>query len=185
LKTGSPGIAFGFVGPPALEQLVFTLPLGDLTYLLGPAATAEDSRSLNLEEVKATVDALMASIGRGLPPSTAIKPVPADKLAFNKLPAHWVGLIEMGSKNAPHVLEYFERHPVAETGSTVARHFADRYTELKQQGLDAGAIMDSLYERLAGIGTVTPARQVATHALLAYLFDACDIFEDHPSKVLA
>jgi len=30
---------------------------------------------------------------------------------------------------------------------------------------------------------VTTVRQVAAQALLAYLFDACEIFEDHADKV--
>jgi hypothetical protein len=43
--------------------------------------------------------------------------------------------------------------------------------------------MDALYEQITGVGSVSVQRQVAAQALLAYLFDACDIFEDHPSKV--
>jgi hypothetical protein len=45
--------------------------------------------------------------------------------------------------------------------------------------------MRSLYEGITGVGSVSPERQVAAQALLAYLFEACDIFEDHPSKVNA
>jgi hypothetical protein len=43
--------------------------------------------------------------------------------------------------------------------------------------------MAELYEMVTGIGSVTPARQVAAQAILAFLFESCDIFEDQPSKV--
>jgi hypothetical protein len=67
----------------------------------------------------------------------------------------------------------------------LAKVFKGRYEDLKLQGLSPNAIMRSLYEDITGVGSVTPERQVAAQALLAYLFEACDIFEDHPSKVNA
>jgi len=42
--------------------------------------------------------------------------------------------------------------------------------------------MSGLYEMVAGIGNVTASRQVAAQAVLAFLFESCDIFEDQPSK---
>ena len=44
--------------------------------------------------------------------------------------------------------------------------------------------MSSLYDMIAGAGNVTPQRQIAAQALLAFLFESCDIFEDLPSRVL-
>lgn len=185
LKKANPTRTFGFVGPASLETIVLSLPPADLLYLLGPAATAEDSRTLNLSDVRDAVDALMQAIGASSAQPTTVKPVPADKLSFNKLPPHWVHLITAGSLNEAYVREYFERHPDATTGDKVAKSFSERYLALKHEGLKPGEIMDALYERLTGIGSVTASRQVAAHALLAYLFDACDIFEDDPSKVSA
>jgi hypothetical protein len=65
----------------------------------------------------------------------------------------------------------------------VAREFAERYKALKQEALAPGEILDALYEQVTGMGAVTAVRQVAAQAILAYLFDACEIFEDHPDKV--
>ena len=79
--------------------------------------------------------------------------------------------------------QYFEHHPTPETGEKVAKAFAERYVALKQDNLLPGAIMDGLYEQITGMGSASSQRQFAAQALLAYLFDACDIFEDHPSKV--
>ncbi len=56
--------------------------------------------------------------------------------------------------------------------------FNARYKYLKAQNLTPASIMDGLYEFVTGIGSVAPARQVAAQALLAHLFESCDIFEN-------
>jgi hypothetical protein len=175
----------GAIGPTALGNWVLELSEAELSAMLGPAATAEDSRNLRLEEVRQLVDSLIASLESDAPSTSEVKPVPFDKLAFNKLPQHWMQLLSSASANGPYVRQYFEQHPNVETGTLVARQFSDRYKALKQEGLDAGAILDALYEQITGMGAVTAVRQVAAQAILAYLFDACDIFEDHPDKVEA
>jgi hypothetical protein len=183
MKTAFPQHGFGTIGPAGLEQRVFLLNDAQLFDLLGPAATAEDGRNLRMDEVRALVDSLMTSIDAGPVVSATIRPVPRDKLVFNNLPQHWHGLITAASQNAPYVKQYFEHHPTPETGEKVAKAFAERYVALKQDNLLPGAIMDGLYEQITGMGSGSSQRQVAAQALLAYLFDACDIFEDHPSKV--
>jgi len=162
---------------------VFRLSEDCLFGLLGPVATAEDSRNLRMDEVRDLVDALMRSIDAGPGTVGEIKPVPREKLVFNALPHHWCGLIAAASQNAPYLRQYFDQHPKPETGEDIAKAFAERYTSLKQENLLPGPIMDRLYEHITGVGSVSAQRQVAAQAILAYLFDACDIFEDHPSRV--
>ncbi len=48
-----------------------------------------------------------------------------------------------------------------------------------------GLLFTRVYEGITGIGSPAPEQQVAAQALLAYLFEACDIFEDRPSRVAA
>jgi hypothetical protein len=175
----------GLVGPPWLEEQVLALDPKFIGDLLGPAATAQDTRNLQIAEVRDVVDALMKTLDETVDGGATIATVPVDKLAFNKLPNHWVQLISNASQNGPIVRRYFEHHHDVEAGARVAAEFSTRYKALKLQGLTPGFIMDQLYEQLTGIGVATAARQVAAHSLLAYLFDACDIFEDHPSKVTA
>jgi hypothetical protein len=45
--------------------------------------------------------------------------------------------------------------------------------------------MAGLYEAVVGIANVTNDRAVAAQALLAFLFHACDIFEDKPFEAAA
>jgi hypothetical protein len=109
---------------------------------------------------------------------SAIKPVPANKLDINDLPGHWRSLIAGGWQNAHLVKKYLDAHHDAMMGERLAQIFRDRYSYLKSQHLAPGSIMSSLYEMVTGIGHVAPPQQVAAQALLAFLFESCDIFED-------
>lgn len=80
-------------------------------------------------------------------------------------------------------MKYFERHQNPEYGKLVARIFREKYEALKLQNLSPDAIMSELYVQTAGNGIVPPARQVAVQAVLAHVFDSCDIFEDRPEAV--
>ncbi len=172
---------FGLFGPPAIAKVVLNLGADDLLLLLGPAATAADSRNLRIEDVRNLVQDLMDKIQKPPALEMDIKPVPLEKLAFNNLPGHWVGLIKLGTQNAGYVEEYISRHRDPEVGERLARIFGDRYKALKLDGLNPGEIMDGLYELIVGVGVVTPQRQVAACALLAHLFESCDIFEKTPT----
>ena len=111
-----------------------------------------------------------------------IEPVSQDKLQTNGLPVYWHHLISGGWRNAHLVSAYFGEHHDPLRGEQIATMFRDRYDYLKSQQLNPASIMDSLYEYVTGIGTVSPARQVAAQALLAHLFESCDIFENMPES---
>jgi hypothetical protein len=113
---------------------------------------------------------------------TTIKPVPPEKLRYNDLPSHWQSLIASGWQNTEIVAKYFNQHHDPIAGEKIAQIFRVRYKYLKDQQLKPGAIMSDLYGTVAGIGYVSAPRQVAAQGLLAYLFECCDIFEDHPAK---
>jgi hypothetical protein len=128
------------------------------------------------------MDSLISAISGGPSTSDEVKPVPHDKLKFNKLPEHWCGLIRAGIQNAPYVAEYVNQHYDPEAGGKIAVAFNERYRVLRLEGLEPGTIMDRLYEGITGVGSVTAERQVAAHALLAHLFESCDIFERQPDQ---
>jgi len=127
----------------------------------------------------------MASISSGTALNASIKPVPSDKLTFNQLPGHRVQLLTLASTNGPYVQQYFEQNSDLELGARIAQVFSSRYQALKQKALTSGQIMNAVDEQTTGMGSETTARQIAAQALLAYLFDACEIFENHADKVEA
>jgi len=174
---------FGFISMEGFEERIFALDVANIEDLLGPAATARDAQNLQPVELRDLIAAVAAAADEVKSNVEPIAPVPAEKLVFNKLPGHWHSLIAGGWQNAHYVAKYLDRHYDPLVGEKIAQLLRDRYQYLKAQNLQPSAIMSQLYEMVTGIGSVTPARQVAAQALLAFLFESCDIFEDQPSKV--
>jgi hypothetical protein len=171
---------FGFVSLEGFEDRIFKLDAAAIEGLLGPVATNAHAHNFQPQELKQIIAAI-ASAADELPvTSNPIGTVPVDKLVFNKLPGHWHWLISAGWQNAHHVSGYLNRHHDPLVGEKVAQIFRDKYKYLRAQNLAPGAIMSALYEFVTGVGSVSPSRQVAAQALLAYLFESCDIFEDAP-----
>ena len=146
----------------------------------GPAATQEDEQKLQVEELRSLIDDLVRAREDGDPTLINIEPVSVDKLNTNGLPVYWHDLISGGWRNAHLVNAYFSGHHDPMRGEHIACMFHDQYNYLRSQKLDSASIMDSLYEFVTGIGSVPPPRQVAAQALLAHLFESCDIFENTP-----
>ena len=185
LATSAPQYKFGFVGLEGFKERVFSLDPHQIEQLLGMVASSQDAQNLQLSELRDLIAGVAAAADQVEFDVTTIRPVPPEKLAFNNLPSHWRSLISGGWQNAHLVSSYLNRHDNPLVGETIAQAFRTRYNYLRSQTLSAGAIMSALYEDAAGIGNVTPVRQVATQALLAYLFESCDIFEGHPQAAVA
>lgn len=173
---------FGFIGIEGLGERIFALEMSKIEDLLGVAASSRDTQDLQAAELRELVAALATAADEVQFDVTAIQPVPPEKLAFNNLPSHWRALIAGGWQNMGLVARYFNRHHDPLVGEKIAQIFRIRYQYLKAQHLESGAIMSVLYETVTGIGNVTASRQVAAQALLAFLFECCDIFEDQPAK---
>jgi hypothetical protein len=183
LETANSNHGFGFVGMEGFEERIFSLELSKIEDLLGIVATSQDAQNMQATELRDLVANVEHSGDEAPLDVTAIKPVPPDKLEFNKLPNHWRLLIANGWQNAHLVEKYLAHHHDPLTGERIAQALRVQYQYLKVQKLSPSAIMGSLYELVTGTGSVTPARQVAAQALLAFLFESCDIFEDYPITV--
>lgn len=180
LKNANPDLVFGFLGPERIDEIVAELTAEKRDGLLGAAARAADYQNLQLPLVKALIDAVMTSVdqdvGLGDPPEE----VSSEKLDHNKLPPHWVQTIQMGRMNHRVIDQYFDRHPEPLRGEQLAQVFRDRYAHLKSQSISPKAIMDNLFDFIAGEGDVPVRRIVAANSILAYLFESCDILENAP-----
>jgi hypothetical protein len=180
LETANPKIKFGFIGFEGFAERVFKLTPQQIGHLLGPAASQTDAKNLDIATLRKLVNDLAAAADAAQPEDIDLRPVPVDKLAYNQLPNHWRFLISGGWINAPIVASYFERHPDPLTGDKVAALFKEKYNYFKTQNLAPGDIMAALFELVTGIGNVLPQQQVAAQALLAFLFENCDIFDRDP-----
>ena len=182
MRAAYPHHGFEVMGRAGFEKRVLALAEGEIVALIGPAASAEDTRNMRLETVAELVDAIMQAVDKtaafgGSDP----RPVPARKLEFNKLPNHWRHTIESQMANAKLAGEYLRLHPDPMRGPKIGAIFKARYLSLREQSLPPDAIMAKLHQAIIGVGAYDNERVVAANALLAYLFDACEIFEDKPS----
>ena len=180
LENTNKELKFGFIGREGFEVRILNLPIEKIQDLLGPAATNQDAQNMQVVELQHLINAVANAVDELRFDVTTIRPVPPEKLDFNNLPNHWRSLIAGGWQNSHHVSSYFENHHDVEIGEKIAQKFRDKYKYLKNQNLQSGEIMSHLYEFVAGGGEVLPQRQVAVQALLAYLFENCDIFENPP-----
>lgn len=178
LKKENPDLKFGFIGLEGFEERISRLGDTLVTQLLGPVATNQDSRNLQIEELRDLVNAVAQATESITTTDSHIEPVPVDKLDANDLPGHWHSLISGGWQNAYLVASYLDLHPDPLVGERIAGIFNKKYQYLREQNLSPGNIMNSLYEMVTGAGSVSPERQVAAQALLAHLFESCDIFKN-------
>ena len=172
---------FGFVGLEGFEERIFSLNHNRIEDLLGIVPTSLDEQNMQPAELRDLVANVAAAADETPFDTSAIRPVPPDKLEYNNLPSHWASLIAGGWQNAHLVKAYFDRHPDPLAGEKVAQVFRVRYHYLKSQNLTPASIMTALYDTVTGKGSISPQRQVAAQALLAYLFEACEIFESKPA----
>lgn len=176
---------FGFVGLEGFQQRIFGLPQAEIEELLGVVASARDAEELQFSDLRELITNISAAADEIEFDVTTIEPVPPEKLTFNNLPGHWRALIAGGWQNAHLVESYLDKHSDPLMGARVAQTFRNKYSYLKRQNISAGAIMSALYDMIAGVAGVTAQRQVATQAILAHLFESCDIFEGQPQGVEA
>jgi hypothetical protein len=178
LQKANPSIKFGFIGLEGFEELILQLDQAPIEDLLGPLATNKDAQDVQVAEIQALIKGVVSGIDGNTAPPGDISPVPSDKLDANGLPPYWRSLVSGGWQNAHIVGSYLDAHHDPLIGENIASLFRARYQYLRAQGLASASIMDGLYEFVTGIGSVSPARQVAAQAVLAHLFESCDIFEN-------
>ena len=185
LRRANPTKTFGFIGLEGFYERILGLPQCDIEALLGPVATSRDAQNMQAAELRDLVAHVAAAAGEIDFDVTTIAPVPPDKLAFNKLPGYWRALIAGGWQNAHLVGAYLDRHSDPLIGEKIAQVFRERYGYLKSQHLSQASIMASLYDMVAGVAGITAQRAVAAQALLAYLFESCEIFESQPEVTVS
>lgn len=123
---------------------------------------------------------LIEQISR-LKPDAALdlRPVPADKMKFNALSEHVANLLRMGMVREQLVRDYFRARPDPRHRDEVAATFRRRYLDLRSDGaLGPDDIFVALQRWVTGGDYIAPAHhQEAVLAVLAYMFQECEIFE--------
>lgn len=154
--------------------------LADRMDLLGWEALFDVVPSRTDGEAVATEDVaeVIRHLQQAEPPSgeEPMQPPSVDKIAKNELSPEVQELLRIGQRKDPLVKRFLEKHHRPELGERIAEAFRRRYGELKERERSPDDIFLGLQRAFGDRGT--PKREVASLAVLSYLFYRCDIFED-------
>lgn len=149
----------------------------DVVTLLGPAPTRKDLVGVRVEDVRRLLDHIAL---QPEPLDADVRPVPASKLQHNQLSSGAATLLKAGMTRAEVVKKYLRGLSDQTRYDRVAASFKLRYSELKAEGHAPDDILAHLQCFVASDGITSPAHQAATLAILAFFFEACEIFERPP-----
>lgn len=173
-RQSHPEIKFAIWAEPQLSALFNQLNADAKRSMFGAVPTQRQVDGLVLKDLEPVIDALER---RDPDPTEPLPPPPsARKLEKNELSPEAADFLRMGRRKVRLVETYFRKIGPVELGETIAEAFRRRYEQLTRLGLSTDQIFMYL-QRYAGVHG-EPRHQVAAMAIIAYLFDNCDIFED-------
>jgi hypothetical protein len=147
--------------------------------LLGPAPAMEDMVEVRVQDVMYLLDHIAL---QPEPMTSEVKPVPATKLHYNQLSDAAALLLKAGMTRSEIVRKYLRGLSDQTRYDRVAAAFRQRYQELRSEGRAPDDILAMLQKFIAGSTVPSPAHQAATLAILAFFFEACEIFERPPGE---
>jgi len=161
-------------GFEAIRQQVFSLSEVDVAALLGPTPSEQDMLDLRFEDIQDVLD----DIAQQDPlPDADIRPVPADKLERNQLSWEIRRLLEVGMQKTDLVSAYIGQYHNPMYGDRIAQSFSDHYRRCRNLPTPPDKVFFELQKFAGGEQLPNPRKQAAVLAVLAYLFEQCDIFE--------
>lgn len=162
-------------GREELCKEVFLLSEDQLVSLLGPVPTAKSLTQFGLDDLRPLILALSDGTDAS---DVDLRAVPPEKLSWNKFSPHLATTLKLGMASSHRVKAFFDKWPDPTLGDKVAARFKERYQALRAAG---PATTDDIFWELqafaAGQQRMDPSKEGAVIAVLAYLFEQCDIFE--------
>lgn len=160
-----------------LRRVVPMLSEEALVAQFGLAPSRRDFDSLGFDKLRV----VLGVIGRAQPPDGIdIGPVPVGKLAANALSSSVGLLLQTGRQRERLVEDFLDKWHDPTLGDEIAAAFRMQYADLRARNLSPDRIFAELQEFAGGTAFLEPDYQAAVLAVLAYLFDRCDIFEGPP-----
>jgi len=164
-------------GYAELRQEFKQLSEVDIATLLGPAPGRKDVLDLRLEDVKRLLEHIAL---QPEPVAVDVRLVPAAKLEYNQLSQATGTLLKAGMTRSEIVKKYLRGIADQTRYDRTAAAFRLRYRELREARLAPDEIFSGLQKFIAGDAVASPSHQAATLAILAFFFEACEIFERPP-----
>jgi hypothetical protein len=146
----------------------------DIVSLLGPAPGRRDVVDLRITDVQNLLDHIALQTD---PIDGDVRIVPAQKIEFNQLSPAAATLLKTGMTRSEVVRKYFRGLADQTRYDRMAATFRMEYQRLRSDALMPDDIFVGLQKFVAGESVPSPSRQAATLAILAFFFEACEIFE--------
>lgn len=174
----NPSIEVTQWGPSAIRDFVFELDDANIVGLLGPAPGRLDYESLGLKDLQPV---LLKLAGQDPVSDGDVRPVPPCKIEANGLSSSVSLLLKAGMPKADLVRRFFDTYHDVNLGDRIAAAFQAEYARLRGTGMGPDTIFSALVDHAGGLDR-GPANAAAVLAVIAFLFEQCEIFE-RPSKV--
>lgn len=116
------------------------------------------------------------------PEPDEVRPVPPEKLEYNKLSDSVEILLKAGMTKASLVERFFREWHDPTYGPEIAAAFRAEYEKLKAQRKPPDEIYMALLEFAGGTCRGSAEEEAGVLAVLAYLFETCGIFEEPPRR---
>ena len=179
LETTQPAVTIRDWGLEKLRDVLRRLNRRDLVEILGDVPDASDLATITQADVKRAVEDLAVYLERSEKPGATVedlRTVPAEKVRFNRLSQTAEKLLNLGRIHSRKIHEYFEGHTDPYLADAVVNAFKTRYDDLIATGLHPDDIFSDLTS-FAGWQHKDRRVSVAGLSVVAYLFEACHIFE--------
>jgi hypothetical protein len=153
------------------------LNLLDLESWFGLAPTMEANVNLGYGDLVAVLTHINVT---PIPTTSEVKDVSRGKIEANLLSQAVADFLKIGMQKSPLVAQFFNNWKNPSYGEQIASAFKSEYMALREATprLHPDEIFGRLEAWAGGLANTTPTRKVAVLAVMAYLFDKCEIFED-------
>jgi hypothetical protein len=148
--------------------------------LLGPSPTTQTLAHVQMKDVIYVANAIAQ---QSAPPPEEIREVPAGKLKSNALSDCVQELLKLGSRKSKLVKNFFSNWHDPELGDRIATSFRKKYEELRASGAVGDETFNALWKFAGGGDQKSIQHEAAVLALLAFLFEECEIFEPARKEV--
>ena len=153
------------------------LSLQDLESWFGPSLTMEANVNLGYSDLVAVLTHISVAPA---PTTSEVKDVSRGKIEANLLSQVVADFLKIGMQKSPLVMQFFDNWKNPVYGEQIASAFKNQYVVLRNAtpALHSDEIFGQLESWAGGAVNTTPTHRAAVLAVMAYLFDKCEIFED-------
>lgn len=173
----NPGIKIGHWGYEEMLRVFRQLKLSDLESWFGLSLTMEANINLGYADLEAVLTHIHVAPA---PVPSEVQDVSRGKIEANLLSEAVAQFLKIGMQKSPLVGQFFNSWKNPTYGEQIATAFRNEYLALRDATppIHPDKIFGALEAWAGGHANTTPSHKAAVLAVMAYLFDQCEIFED-------